>query len=355
MNFPPPFLVMALPRSRTAWLSKFFTYDKWICGHDQIRYFRSLDDARMWFMQPYIGSAETIAGQFWRLVPRYAPDCRILIVRRPVQEVYDSVLKRGVVGIEPDKLLENLKRQNAKLDQAEVRLPNTISVNFDELNDFTLCELVFQHCLGIKLSWQWWDYWNNINVQINFDATARYMWTHMEPLAKLLGAARHQMRADLVSAPKAEIKDGLEIAEEPFENLYNAEGQKLAEDHCVAVGEPPDEWTRSNIQLLYQMSAAGNLQILTARSNGKLFGYLATMLGRSVDYADVRTATHTLFFVSDQFPLAGLRLQREALRRLKSKGFNEVIMRSDTVNSRVETLYKRIGARFDGQLFKVTL
>ncbi len=28
-----PFVVFGLPRSRTAWLSRFLTYGDWVCGH----------------------------------------------------------------------------------------------------------------------------------------------------------------------------------------------------------------------------------------------------------------------------------------------------------------------------------
>lgn len=354
-KMPAPFLVMALPRSRTAWLSKFLSFKPWVCGHEQIRYFRTLEDAKTWFMQPYIGSAETLAGPYWRLLPRYAPDCRVLIVRRPVRDVVESILKFNVTGMDPTKLVESMKRLNAKLDQVESRYHNCLSVNFDELGDFEIAQIVFQFCLGINLGAQWFNYWNNINVQIDLDAAMRYVWTHMIPLARLNYAAKHQMLADMVAKPRPQPSDGLVIAEEKFPESFK-EAQQMFEDHCVAVGELPDEWMRNNIEMLYKMDAVGKLQILTARSNGQLFGYLVTMLGSELDNSAIRSATHTLFYASDRWPGAGLRLQREALIRLKQKGYNEVLMRSGHGGGdRVETLYKRIGANFDGKIFRIML
>lgn len=354
-QLPAPFLVMALPRSRTAWLSKFLSAKPWVCGHEQIRYFRTLEDAKAWFMQPFIGSAETLAMPYWRLLPRFAPDCRVLVVRRPVSEVTESMMKFNISGMERPKLLENMKRLNAKLDQVEARYHNCISVNFDELGDFEVCNVIFQHCLGAPLGRQWFDYWNAINVQIDMDAAMRYVWTHMIPLARLNYAAKHQMLADLMSKPRPQPDDGLVVAEEKFPASF-AEAQQMFEDHCVAVGELPDEWTKNNIELLYQMDAVGKLQILTARSNGQLFGYLVTMLGAELDNAAIKSATHTLFYASDRWPGAGLRLQREALIRLKQKGYSEVLMRSGLgPGSRVETIYKRIGANFDGKIFRIML
>jgi hypothetical protein len=354
-KIPTPFVVFALPRSRTAWLSKFLSFKPWVCGHEQIRYWRTLEDAKSWFMQPYIGTAETIGGPFWRLLPRYAPDCRVLVIRRPVEQVVESMMAHKIGGVDKDKLAVNMGRLNAKLDQIEARCPNTLSVDFEELADFRICQIVFEHCLGQLLPPQWWEYWNQINVQIDLDAAMRYVYTHMAHLLRLNLAARHQMMADLIASPRPDISNGLDIAEERFPQSFK-EAQAMFEDHCVAVGEPPDEWTRNNIELLYQMDAVGKLQILTARSNGKLFGYLVSMLGESLDSATAKSATHTLFYASDQWPGAGLRLQREALRRLKEKGFNEVLMRSGLgPGARVETIYKRIGADFDGKIFRIKL
>lgn len=352
---PPPFLVMALPRSRTAWLSKFMSYGPWVCGHDQIRYFRSLEDVKSWLSQPFIGSAETLAPGYWRLINRFMPDGRVLIIRRPVPEIVESVLKQGVIGIEPPKLLENMRKMDAKLDQAEQRLPNCISINFDELNDPEIARIAFEHCTGLPFNIEWYRYWNQINVQVSFDAVTRYVWSHLNQLHRLNLMAKHQMMVDLMTKPREPIRDGLEIAEETFDTSFG-DAQGLAADHCMLLGEPPDEWTRNNIPLLQQMDAVGRLQILTARANGKMFGYLVSMLGETLDSSSARSATHTLFFASKEWPGAGLRLQREAITRLKNKGFDEIIMRSGLgVGARVETIYKRIGADFDGKIFKIKL
>lgn len=355
MNSPPPFLVMGLPRSRTAWLSKFLTYGPWVCGHDQIRYFRSLEDIKSWLSQPFIGSAETIAPLYWRLIPRFMADGRVLIIRRPVAEVVESILKQGLVGIDRPKLLTNMLRMDAKLDQAEQRLPNCISINFDELDDQEICKIAFEHCVGLPFNMAWWNYWGQINVQVSMDATMRYMFSHINQLSRVSLMAKHQMMVDLMTRPREGPRDGLEIQEESFDSSF-PEAEKLFASHCVAVGEPPDEWTRKNIPLYQKMDAVGMLQVLTARANGKMFGYLVSMLGETTDSATMRSATHTLCFASKEWPGAGLRLHREAIKKLKSKGFDEIIMRSNPgAGERIEAIYKHIGAEFDGKIFRVKL
>ena len=348
----PPFLVLGLPRSRTAWLSKFLSYGPWICGHEEIRHLRSLEDVTSWFMQPFIGTAETMGVLWWRLVPELVPGCRIVTVRRPLEEVLESVTR---LGIPPETgLSEKLRRLDAKLDQVEARLPEVVSVRYQDLAHAETCKRVFEHCLLTPFDLAWWEYWNSIRVQADFRASLRYWYAHLSQLMKVAMEARYRMMAELVAQPDR-IGDGLVIGEESFEPVYR-EGKQMFEDHCVASGEAPDAWTRENIPVLETMDRMGLLQVMTARANGKLFGYLVTMVGSLLADSADRSATHTLFYASPAWPGAGLRLQRAALAALAAKGVEEVYMRSGLgPGSRVEILYRRLGAQPEGRLFKIEL
>ena len=112
-----PFFILGLPRSRTYWLSKFLTYREWTCGHEELRHIRTMEDAKSWLSQPSTGSAETALAPFWRLLPK---DARLVIVRRPVAEVKDSLLRLSLGdggAFDPIALDGLLKRADAKLDQ----------------------------------------------------------------------------------------------------------------------------------------------------------------------------------------------------------------------------------------------
>lgn len=353
MEFQPPFLVLGLPRSRTAWLSKFLTYGPWICGHDEIRHLRSLEDAKSWFMQPFIGTAESMGATWWRLIERFAPECRIVTVRRPVAEVVDSLVAKGLPMDGRPGLLHQLIAANAKLDQVEARLPRVLSVRYADLALPSTCKKVFEHCLLSEFDIEWWARWHGIRVEADLNATMRYYFAHFIQMQRLGQEARHQMLADLRAKP-AIIDDGLLIEEEPFERLLT-EGQQLFEDHSIAIGNPPDSWTREDIPVLRAMDGLGLLQVMTARANGKLFGYLITMVGTALAGSD-GSATNSHFYAAKEWPGAGMRLQRAALAALKSKGVEEVYMRSGLGSgARVETLYRRLGALPEGQLFKLRL
>src|SRR5690348_11556095 len=115
------FIVYALPRSRTAWLSRFLTYGEWACGHDEARHLRSVEDIKSWFAQPNTGTAETAAAPFWRTVQHISPDTKVVVVRRPVEDVLESLMR--LAPFDRVQLEAHLRRLDRKLDQIEKRVP----------------------------------------------------------------------------------------------------------------------------------------------------------------------------------------------------------------------------------------
>lgn len=347
----PPFVIFSLPRSRTAWLSRYLTYGHWICGHEESRYWRTMEDVKSWFMQPFIGTIEADAMSFWRLLPRVAPEVRVMTIRRPVLEVHDSLMRLGI-GQGGPQLLKLLRQMDTKLDQIEHRL-GAMRIDFGDLTSEETCRLVFEYCLGLEHDTRWWKHWSGVNVQVDIKVRMRYMMSYLPQLVHLRDIAKYQILADLHSQHDPVPHGVLTIQEETLENVVR-DGQELFNDHCLQVGESPDVWKR-DLKYLRQMDECGLLQVMTARSNGKLFGYLATIVGTPNDF-EPRTATHSEFYASAEWPGAGLKLQRAALVALAAKGVDRVFMRSGTgPGSRIETLYKRMGAEPEGKLFKIRL
>ena len=72
----------------------------------------------------------------------------------------------------------------------------------------------------------------------------------------------------------------------------------------------------------------GALQITTARSNGRMFGYLLTVIGPALEFPDITSATNTFFYASREFPGLGMKLQRASIEALRARGVTEVLMRA---------------------------
>lgn len=191
----PPFIILALPRSRTFWLSKFLTYGDWYCGHDELRHVRTLADAQSWLTQPLTGTVETAAAPFWRLIPRHA---RVVIVRRPVDQVVQSMMASMPAGVfDREGMMRLIVRQDKKLDQVARRL-NCVQVGFEHLNSERVCRELFEYCLPYDFDAAWWRAVSAANFQINMPAFMRYIIAHKPQI----DAAAYQAKAVTIAALK---------------------------------------------------------------------------------------------------------------------------------------------------------
>jgi hypothetical protein len=350
-----PFIVLALPRSRTAWLSRFLTYGDWMCGHEELRHTRSLNDVTAWFSQPNIGTAETAAAPWWRMLDRFAPGARILIVRRPVSEVVDSLMNIPGLFFDRAVLERTISKLDRKLDQIKARRDNVLSVNFDDLNDETVCAAAFEHCLPHAHDHEHWARLAPVNVQIDMPALMRYAQAYQPALAKVAAIAKHQTLAAMATREPVE-PEGITFQTETFDDWLDG-AARLFDDHLVAVGEAPGNWQNKNIGLMQRIYDAGAMQIMTARCNGRMFGYLMTLVAPSLADENLTTATHTTFYADSAFPGLGLKLQRAALRDLKKRGVDEVFLEAGQRGSgpRLSVLYKRLGALDYSQVYRMQL
>jgi hypothetical protein len=346
----PAFVVLALPRCRTKWLSGFLSYGTWICGHDELQHCRSLQDVEAWFTQPDIGSVETAASPFWRIFPS---GIRIVTVRRPVMDVLASVM-RAVPGCDPFTVEHVLRAADRKLTQIESRCQDVLSVRFDDLADETTCARVFEHCLPYPHDHAWWASWDGQRVSGNLQAQIRYATAYLPQLQKLARAAKHRILADM--KPDPEPPDGFTFQDEPFDRWYR-DAVPLFRDHMAATSQDIEDYSRKNIPLLRRLDQGGAMQIITARSNGKMFGYVMSVISPSLDDPNAMMGTHLPVFAALCCPGLGMKLQRASIEALRSKGVTEVFGRAGVRGSgpRLGAAFRRMGFEDAGQLYRLNL
>lgn len=349
-----PFIIYALPRSRTAWLARFLTYGDWVCGHDELRRCRSLDDVKIWISQPCTGTIETAAAPYWRLAQTYAPGARVVVVRRPVPEVVDSLLRLGGPA-DRGLLTHEMRRLDRKLEQIERRIPGALSVSFSDLATPETCARIFEHCLPYKHNPSWWAALDPINIQVNFTALMRYATAYRSKSERLSGHAKQQMMMHMARRPLVEI-GGITIQAERFEDAFR-DAESLMKQHMLATEQDMDAYNHKNLPLIRKLDEIGCVVVTTARSNGRMFGYLVSVIGPSFEDENIRCATHMPFFASQDIPGLGLRLQRAAATFLRARGVDEIQMRAGTrgLGPKMAPLYRRIGAEQFGQLFRLDL
>lgn len=346
-----PFIVLALSRSRTFGLSKFLSYGNWHCGHDELQHCRSLDDVRSWFAQPDIGTVETAAAPFWRLLPR---DANIVTVRRPVEDVLDSVM-RAIPGSDMAAMDKLLRAADRKLDQIEARVLGVMRVEYRYLEHESVCARVFEHCLPYPHDHDWWAAWNAQHVSGNLAAQIRYCRAYMPQLQKLGRAAKQATLAKLHRGARPSM-DGFVLQEEPFER-WLTDAQQLFRHHLAQTDQDADGAMLKNIPLGRQLDAAGMMQITTARQNGRMWGYVISLISPDADHRDRLMAQNLLPYASPDCPGLGLRLQRKAIALLEEKGIPRVVgrtgMRGD--GPRLGSMYERLGFSPEGMLYSMDL
>ena len=348
----PPFVVMGLPRSRTKWLSAFLSHGDWHCGHDELQHMRSLDDVRSWFQQPNIGSVETAAAPFWRLLLRYQPDVRIVTVRRPVDQVIASVA-RAVPGADLAVVAQTIARGDRKLDQIEARVPGVLSVRFEDLAVEYGCKAVFEHCLPYAMGRDWWAALNAQTISGDVKAQVRYCQAYFPQLQKLERAAKHVTLAGMARAVAP--ADGFTFQEEPFDAWYR-DAVHLFRDHMVATDQDVEDYSRKNIPMLRQIDQAGAMQIMTCRSNGRMFGYLMAIISPTLDAKNALMAQFLPIFASTDAPGIGMKLQRAAIAALRQKNVTEIFARAGVRGSgpKLGAAYRRLGFEDHGQLYRLS-
>lgn len=350
----PPFIVYALPRSRTAWLASFLSYRDWTCGHEEALHARSVDDVKAWFSQPNTGTAETLGATWWRTVQAVAPSARVVTIRRPVADVVASLMRTGLF---PDAALlhSQMAKADRKLDQVERRVPGVLSIPFADLAQEATCARVFEHCLPHAHDPAWWAHLDAQNIQINLLAMVRRYQAFQPALAKVAAQLRWATIDGFARKPAAEM-DELTIQEEGFDTFYR-DSKSAFREHLVATGQHPEAYLDKNTDLMRSLERLGGLQVITARSNGRVFGYLMTVYGPSLDSPDVIEGQHTLTFASSEFPGLGMKIQRVARDALRAKGINDLIFRAGIRGSgpRLGSLYRRLGAEPFGELYRLQL
>jgi len=175
-------------------------------------------------------------------------------------------------------------------------------------------------------------------VQVNVPHMLRYASAYAQQTARLRAQARHRILADM---RKPVELNGVTFQQEAFA-AFLADGRECMGDHFVSLGERPDYWQTCNIPLFQDLDAGGALHVWTARSNGRMFGYLLTVLAPSFDNAAETNGEQIAFFADAAWPGLGQKLQRSSIEDLRARGVKRVTMPVSV--PRLDVLYRRMGA-----------
>jgi len=173
-----PFIVFALPRSRTFWMSHFLNYGIWKCHHDICVDLHSIKELQDFFSNPNVGTVETGMVVGWEIAEALFPEARRVVIKRPVCEVSQSLAKHNIFI--DDQLLD----RREKLDQLSLQ-SDVLNVTFDELNEEETCRKIFEFCLQQPFDRDWWLSLKDQNIQIDMQEHLEKLNRHMPGIQRL--------------------------------------------------------------------------------------------------------------------------------------------------------------------------
>lgn len=327
-----PFIILSLPRSRSAWLARFLSYDGRKCGHDLATQCGSMKEFTDLFNSEYAGTAETGAVVGWRAIRRLLPSARIAVIRRPVQEVYDSLAQFGLAS---PLLLSELRERDAMLNQVS-RGHGVRSFAFDDLNGIAACQELFEFCLGVPFDWEWWEGLANVNVQVDVAKRLKFLTENRDRIEALKRDAL-QLEPEIVIG--RETWESLwPEADALFAEHFNEVEGNLAETRPYDLDEPT----------MCAMNASGRLRIWTARVDGELAGYCMWDVTKDVESKGLLIALHGPWYVRQKFASLhlGCKLFDSSIEELRVSGVQNAFPhhRVQGRGAKLAAFFKRRGA-----------
>lgn len=182
-----PFLIFALPRSRTAWMAAFLSHERTLCHHEPSATFETPLD--LWaLLQEPIGICDSMMTLLWRDALRFRPDARVVTVRRPLEDVLASAAATGVSGPRTE---HNIRRIAEELALVEENADLTLA--YDELATEEGCRRLFEFCLDRPFDVEWWQSLANRNIQCDISRRRREVELNLAGFRRIYGP--HLQRA----------------------------------------------------------------------------------------------------------------------------------------------------------------
>lgn len=162
------FLIIALPRSRTKWLSEWLGFEgRYVIGHDLAVECSSLQDFED-VLDGVRGSVETGAVLGWRLLREWYPTMRIATITRPVEDVIRSL---NAFGLGTANAADMYAR--AEMLRALSMQPGVENFSFEGLSLESECARLWEFCLRKDFDFEWWREMAPQNIQIDMTARVR--------------------------------------------------------------------------------------------------------------------------------------------------------------------------------------
>lgn len=183
------FVVFSLPRSRSAWLSAFLGSPERPVAHDLGVTCSSPAEFAERLRTEVAGTCETGAAFAAPLIRKMVPGVRFVTVRRPIDEVIESLARCGITGVDEEMLLR--ARQLSEIERDH----DVLRIDYHDLIKPSVCAQVFQFCAGRPMPGAWWAVMDPLNIQVDMVRQLALL-ARNRPQIEALKAQAMEMMAD---------------------------------------------------------------------------------------------------------------------------------------------------------------
>ncbi len=176
------FIILALPRSRSYWLSKFLSYPPYRCAHDLILRSDSLKHL-ITNLTSVTGSVELGLGVAWPLLFNLLPETKVIVIRRHLNDIYRSLHRLGLYIP-----IEELEMRDKALEHCSQH-PKVKSYSFEDLDNPEICKEIFEYCLNCNWNQAWYRAYAGINIQLNVPKRMQLNMERLPIINKIISEA----------------------------------------------------------------------------------------------------------------------------------------------------------------------
>ncbi len=154
------FFIISLPRSRTAWLSNYLTYEDSFCFHeglvgcDSLKALRGKMEATGF---KKVGNSDCMNILLIDNIMDEFPDAKFVFVHRPKEQVIHEL--RGL-GLNENGFIE------IAVQKMETFCDFGLHVNYDDLKDPLTCAEVYSYCTGNESNFDRWRLLDKLDISI---------------------------------------------------------------------------------------------------------------------------------------------------------------------------------------------
>ena len=158
------FFILSLPRSRTAWLANFLTYENSFCFHEGLLHVGTPFQLEPLFQEthkPFVGNSDCGNVFFVDEIRDTFPEAKFVMIERPLGEVLVELRSLGDEWMDEEFVLKAYKH----LQIIKHSVPH-LAVNYDQLGEEN-CEAIWKYCIGTPFDRTRWRMLDSIDMQIS--------------------------------------------------------------------------------------------------------------------------------------------------------------------------------------------